>query len=197
MRGGGLNLDRPVHNVSVKMTETFAATIAVVAPVIWLVAVVEVHQYVKRLENLQILGTAAGRARRYAEQVEGPMTLEQASTLSRLLKEGGSSFNEKMGEAPAKAGVTIGYLFVVTILLTAEAFSLLWLGGPQKTNAWMAWFCLIAVLLAFFAVLVLPAVTAIGIAASVVSGRGGDLNWLADFARRQDSALHTEDQTDE
>ncbi|WP_371588040.1 hypothetical protein [Streptomyces virginiae] len=71
-----------------KMTEAFAATIAAVAPVIWLVAVVEVHQYVKRFESLQVLGAAATRARGYAAQIEGPMTLDQAREMGRIMEEG-------------------------------------------------------------------------------------------------------------
>ncbi|MEU9211805.1 hypothetical protein AB0D27_28695 [Streptomyces sp. NPDC048415] len=50
------------------------------------------------------------------------------------------------------------------------------IGRHTTTPKPWAWFCLIAVLLAFFAVLVLPAVAAIGIAASVVSDREGDLD---------------------
>ncbi|MFG2730749.1 hypothetical protein [Streptomyces canus] len=170
-----------------KMTETFAATIAAVAPVIWLVAVVEVHQYIKRFESLQVLGTATTRARRYAEQIKGAMTLEQASNLSNIMKEGGASFREKFTQPPFKSVVSTVYALIVAILLASEGFSLFWLAGPQKTNSWMAWFCFIAVLLGFLAVLVLPGVTALGIAASVVRERDADLAWLANFARQQGS----------
>ncbi|MFJ1552315.1 hypothetical protein [Streptomyces mirabilis] len=168
-----------------KMTETFAATIAVVAPVIWLVAAVEVHHHLKRFESLQTLGATTSRARAYAAEIEGPMTSEQARHLNKLMKEGDESFREEFEQPPINGKVSVAYLLIVVILTLAELFPLLWLSGPQKSNPGMALFCLIAVLLSFVGVFVLPAVKAFGIAAWVARDRERNLDWLSYFAKRQ------------
>ncbi|MEU6603141.1 hypothetical protein [Streptomyces flaveolus] len=176
-----------------KMTETYAATIAAVAPVIWLVAAVEVQQYVKRYESMTSLGDQVLRLRRYAEQVEGRMTTEQLDELMRIAREGHASFQSSFRQAPVKKYVSAAYLVVVGVLLAAESASLVWLAGPQKDTPVVAWFCLISVLLGFLAVSALPAVVAFGVAASVATERQGDMDWVNGFLERQRSLLRDED----
>ncbi|MFF7870499.1 hypothetical protein ACFZCT_29070 [Streptomyces qaidamensis] len=178
------------------MTETYAATIAAVAPVIWLVAAVEVHQYVKRYENMINIGDVVARAKQRAERIEGPMTRDQFNELSQLVAEGGTALRASFRVPRVKRYVSAAYLVIVALLLCAEALSLVWLAGPQSADFGVAVFCLIAVLVGFFAVSALPAITAFGVAAHVVGERGPDLDWLIQFLERQASMLPSEERSE-
>ncbi|MGI5408003.1 hypothetical protein ACQEV9_14530 [Streptomyces chartreusis] len=70
-----------------KMTKTYAATIAAVAPIIWIVATVEMHDFFKRYERLVRTHAPLGQARRLAEQVNGRATSEQLAAISSLIHE--------------------------------------------------------------------------------------------------------------
>ncbi|MDQ1022489.1 hypothetical protein QF035_000071 [Streptomyces umbrinus] len=182
----------PVHTSAVKMTETFAATIAAVAPVIWLVAAVEWSQYIKRWEGTQAFGASLRRARRLAETVEGRTGGARVQEILSILDEGRRSLPESPSvEPPAKRRTAFAYLCVASLLLTAEGFSLVWLASSQKAEPVTAWFCLTSVMVGFFAVMLLPAVASYAVSTYGSDQRKQDMDWLTEFAR-QEQALETD-----
>ncbi|WP_307517357.1 hypothetical protein [Streptomyces umbrinus] len=175
-----------------KMTETFAATIAAVAPVIWLVAAVEWSQYIKRWEGTQAFGASLRRARRLAETVEGRTGGARVQEILSILDEGRRSLPESPSvEPPAKRRTAFAYLCVASLLLTAEGFSLVWLASSQKAEPVTAWFCLTSVMVGFFAVMLLPAVASYAVSTYGSDQRKQDMDWLTEFAR-QEQALETD-----
>ncbi|MFG2349892.1 hypothetical protein [Streptomyces phaeochromogenes] len=169
------------------MTETYAATIATIAPVLWLVAAVEVHQYTRHFEGLQGSRQLVAQARRYAERIEGPTTDEQLEELDEFVSQSTSSALDALSPPEVRRRIAWAYLLLVGLLLGAEAVSLLWLGGAQAAAPGWAWFCLIAVLLGFLAVTTLPVIGSAGVISEALKGRADDMDWLGSFLDRQAS----------
>lgn len=145
------------------MTETYAATIAAVAPVLWLVAAVELHQFLRRLAEPLTYNAVLARARRRAETSEGTPTPELLAEIEAAIPPEGHASME--AEAPIKARVAAVYLFTAALLLGAETASLLWLGSDQPRASGLAWFCLVSVLVGFLIVTAAPAYVTNGEAA--------------------------------
>jgi hypothetical protein len=137
------------------MTETYAATIAAVAPVLWLVAAVEMHQYLRRLAEPLQYNAELARVRRRAEGTEGPPSAELLAQVEAAIPPEGHASME--AEAPVRSRIAQAYLLVAALLLGAETVSLMWLGGAKHADSGFAWFCLVAVLLGFLIVTFAPA----------------------------------------
>ncbi|WP_327710038.1 hypothetical protein OG912_16825 [Streptomyces sp. NBC_00464] len=139
-----------------EMSETFAATVAGVAPVIWLVGALEMHQYAKRradesraLEKLYAEGRAAAEG-------GDPGTVREAI---RLMQE-----RVEPVLASAESNMTLRkavyslWAVVVAALLAAESGSLMWLATGGGTESGLAWLCLVALVAGFAAVTSLPVI---------------------------------------
>lgn len=165
------------------MTETYAATIAAVAPVLWLVAAVEVHQFLQRLAEPLKYNAMLAAVRRRAEREDSPPTAELLAEIEAAIPpEGHASMD---AEAPIKSRVAAVYLAVAALLVSAEAVSLLWLGGPQHRASGLAWFCLAAVLVGFLVVTSAPAFLAHGEAVHGHRQANQDLEVLRAWVRAQ------------
>ncbi|MFF5497624.1 hypothetical protein [Streptomyces aquilus] len=124
-----------------KMTETYAATVAAVAPVILLVAVVEINNRRQRVRELY-------------ESLTAPITLIRA-----MFREGSDPSAQQVEDVArqvratnvgARAGLSmvlyvLSAVAIITLLFLAELASLLWLtGSPTDTAPRVALFCAVA-----------------------------------------------------
>lgn len=173
------------------MTETYAATIAAVAPVLWLVAAVEVHQFLQRLAEPLRYNAGLARTRRRTERTEGPPTPELLAEIEAAIPpEGHASMD---AEAPIKSRVAAVYLFVASLLVSAEGVSLAWLGGARHADSALAWFCLASVLVGFLIVTSAPAFLAHGEAVYGHHQMNQDMEGLRTWARAQRRALEDQE----
>lgn len=149
------------QTVVVKMTETYAATIAAVAPVIWLVAIIEFHQFTRAFTANPVADALVG-VRNQALRMNGEPSREEVEGLAAALEAALTAFGGEHRELRTmKRLVSFGYLVISTVLLVAESVALLWLSGSQKPDGASAWFCFIAVSVGFAAITVLPSVVAL------------------------------------
>jgi hypothetical protein len=175
------------HTVAVKMNETYAATIAAVAPVIWLVAIVEWHQFVRGLESVSATREALARARRRASQIEEPASLDELAQVRGLLAQVRETAESQPEVNPIKRATSFVYLFVAALLLAAESMSLIALGEGPKDNDWMAWFCCAAILIGFLVITVMPSYVAYRVSEAAADGVTADLSWIAAWLARHES----------
>ncbi|MGI5192719.1 hypothetical protein ACQEVY_03510 [Streptomyces sp. CA-288835] len=181
-----------------KMTETYAATIAAVAPVIWLVAAVEGHQYIKQFEGFAKLDGGLGQARRLAEAVEGRATHEQLEAIASARRRGEEAFPRKEDIfGRIRRYVALAYLAVAMGLLSAEFMSLGWLTTPDRINEqYAAWVCLCAVVAGFVLVTIMPVVVVLLTWAAGTRKANEDYEWLVEFIEGQRN-LRSEDSRQE
>ncbi|MGC5007458.1 hypothetical protein [Streptomyces sp. DT203] len=141
-----------------QMSESYAATIAAVVPVIWLVAAVEVQQYAKMsAANARLLEGAARHGQRLLDKAGERPSLEDLKTVSDEMSLQTDQGAEDLSSFPPRLVPYFWSLFV-GVLIAAETVSLYWLGadGGGPHPGW-AWFCLVSTLLGFVAITVLPA----------------------------------------
>ncbi|MET9572567.1 hypothetical protein ABZY34_26185 [Streptomyces virginiae] len=142
--------------MSLKMTESYAATIAQVVPVILLVAVVEVQQIHRRVEDRSAALTGFFRAAVDRIRVDtGPVALREIrDDLDRLQKD----FDDKLHRTR-----TVLYAIwtgTVAALAGAEAGVLLWMANDTRdASPTLAWFSLIALVGGVFVLCNLVGVT--------------------------------------
>ncbi|MEV0963275.1 hypothetical protein AB0J25_11915 [Streptomyces sp. NPDC049910] len=138
-----------------RMTEAYATTVAAVAPVIWLVGAVELHQVVQRFAIAAAEGEAHdAEYRRRLEALGDDVTwaeLRDFTARFRQTRPNLAAVNRLNRIAHVIWTVTVG------CLIAAEVFALYWLGspelGPQPVRAY---FCFWALVLGFAAVSYLP-----------------------------------------
>ncbi|TLQ45767.1 hypothetical protein [Streptomyces marianii] len=137
-----------------RMSEAYATTVAAVAPVIWLVGAVELHQVVQRFAAAATEGEAHdAEYRRRLEAFGDDATwaeLRDLTTRFRQTRPNLAAVNTLNRIAHVIWTVTVG------CLIAAEVFALGWLGsqpGPQPARAY---FCFWALVLGFAAVSYLP-----------------------------------------
>ncbi|NNN35372.1 hypothetical protein HLK59_34390 [Streptomyces sp. S3(2020)] len=124
-----------------KMTETYAATVAAVAPVILLVAVVEINNRRQRVRELYELLAVPIRLIREMFRDGGDPTAQQVERVVQQVRE---------TNVGARAGFglmlyVLSAVAITTLLFLAELASLLWLAGtPEKSSSGVALFCALA-----------------------------------------------------
>lgn len=143
------------------MTEPFAATIAAVVPVIWLVGAVEVHQMMKiYLTSARHLEDTAGQAEKLLRDAGEQPTSEQ---LVELNKEIGERLNEGVEQTKLFPPGFLNFLWtaVVAVLLVSEFEALRWLAaddpGPRPG---LAMYMLVTTMVGFGAVTIVPVAVA-------------------------------------
>lgn len=140
------------------MTEAFAATVAAVAPVIWLVGSVELHQIHKRTaEQAAVRAQGIAAARLFLDSLgETPSLAKIDEFYERLYSVfPGDPRDPRLSRttlvAPAVWGVIVAWL------VGAEVLALLWLSEPEaKPAAPIAWFCFLALIVGFAGVSYFP-----------------------------------------
>ncbi|MCX4657620.1 hypothetical protein OG249_37840 [Streptomyces microflavus] len=140
-----------------QMNETFAATIAAVVPVIWLVGALEAHQVMKfYLASSQRLEETARVGERLLKEAGAEPTAER---IGALQKEMGDRLDDGVEEQKTFPPASLFAFWVIfgTILLTAEWQSLQWLaeGGPGPRPG-LAKFLLSSTIAGFGAIIVVP-----------------------------------------
>ncbi|MFE9300542.1 hypothetical protein [Streptomyces sp. NPDC006856] len=141
-----------------QMSESFAATIAAVVPVIWLVGALEVHQQSKLyLASAQHLEATARRGEQLVADAGDQPTHEQ---IMAIQKEMGDRLDDGLEQLKSLPPVVLIPLWSVVVLglLVSEYLALLWLAtdnaGPHP--GW-ATFLLFATALGLVAVTTVPA----------------------------------------
>ncbi|MFE6486995.1 hypothetical protein ACFVGN_29225 [Streptomyces sp. NPDC057757] len=136
-----------------EMNDTFAATVAAVVPVLWLVAAVEMHQYRRRMQ--QVAG--------FADQL-----LTDAVTAVRSAPAGGESvevttlaktaLNTEAPKETSRTAYDLYFYYQLTAaqMIATEGFALAWLLGWHDDPKITGWVMLAATMAGFVAVLALP-----------------------------------------
>ncbi|MFG2613905.1 hypothetical protein [Streptomyces anulatus] len=144
-----------------QMTEPFAATIAAVVPVIWLVGALEVHQMMKiYLASARYLEETAGEAEKLLRDVGERPTSEQ---LVELNKEIGERLDDGVEQTKVFPPGFLNPLWtaVVAALLLSEFEALRWLAtddpGPRPG---LAMYMLVSTMVGFGAVTIVPVAVA-------------------------------------
>ncbi|MEV7491429.1 hypothetical protein AB0O08_11810 [Streptomyces anulatus] len=144
-----------------QMSESFAATIAAVIPVIWLVGALEVHQQMKvYLASAQHLEASARQGEKLQEEAGTNPTPAQLLTLHKKLGEHLDDGVEQLKTFPPTFLIPL-WAVVVAALLLAELEALRWLvtDDPGPRPGW-ALFMLVTTMVGFGAVTVIPVVVA-------------------------------------
>lgn len=154
-----------------EMSESYAATIAAVVPVIWLIASVELHQFSKQsMEEGANFERALLARRRLLEEPPAGTSLEgleraseQIAELERVL----AQVDEETGRGIEGLNILPPVLtywvwtVLVALLVSVEAVALYWLGSDGDSEPGMAWFCFGATVVGFLAITVMPAIVAL------------------------------------
>lgn len=140
------------------MTEPYATTIAAVAPVLLLVAVVEVQQITQRTRQDSAAMTAAYRDAaaklRAREAGVSPGELQEIRARVQQLE---SEHNAGL-QGFARVLYYV-WAFTATALVAVVSLALTWLGrGSGDADPFMAWFCFSALLWGTFVVVNMPVV---------------------------------------
>ncbi|MEU0634575.1 hypothetical protein [Streptomyces sp. NPDC005989] len=142
-----------------QMNETYAATIAAVIPVLWLVGAVELHQLTKQW------AVAASDLERLAKSVKNRLDAAEAERVldvfSRALVD--VDTQNQAGKLQTRPGKLIYnlWLLLVGMMMAVEGFTLYWLGADGGPNPGLAWFSLGVTVAGFVAVTGVPAVTSL------------------------------------
>jgi hypothetical protein len=167
------------------MTETYAATVAAVAPVIWLVAVLEWHRFVKGSVSVASALDALTRSRQRAESVEGDASNDDLRAVAALVHQAREAVANRPFDAPHQKKMSIVYLIVASLLLTAEGIALFALGSESTDgSSGDAYFCFYALLVGFLAITVLPSYAASKEANAALRKVAGDTAWLSAWLHR-------------
>ncbi|MFF1834882.1 hypothetical protein ACFVXE_11850 [Streptomyces sp. NPDC058231] len=143
-----------------QMSESYAATIAAVVPVIWLVGAVKVQQFVKiAASSARQLEDASRLGEQLLAEVGGHPSLEVLTSVSIQMSAQTDRGYEELRAFPP---LPLAYFWTICVgtLLGAEALSLCWLGINGGPNPGIAWFCPISTLIGFGAITVVPALYA-------------------------------------
>ncbi|WP_329163935.1 hypothetical protein OHB49_28895 [Streptomyces sp. NBC_01717] len=139
------------------MTETYAATIAAVVPVIWLVGVVEVHQIAKlAVSGARQIEDAARAGEQILKEAGDRPSFEVVARASHQMT---AQIDKGSEELRAFPPLPLAYFWTafVSILLAAEALSLYWLGVSGGPHPGWAWFCFLSTVVGFGAITAVPA----------------------------------------
>ncbi|MFH9610436.1 hypothetical protein [Streptomyces sp. NPDC017448] len=142
-----------------QMTEPFAATIAAVVPVIWLVGALEVHQMMKiYLASAQYLESTATEGEKLLKKVGEHPTPNQIIELNKEMSERLDDGVERLKTFPPSFLNPL-WAAVVAVLLLSEFEALRWLAAddPGPRPEW-AVFLLVSTMVGFGAVTVVPVV---------------------------------------
>ncbi|MFE6065783.1 hypothetical protein [Streptomyces sp. NPDC056525] len=136
-----------------QMTEAYAATVAAVVPVLWLVGAVEQHQLARsNAERGREIETVV------AENLQKLKSLDPKASIQEI-KSAVSNLKVVPGDPEEKLKSIIGWVWTVTTaaLLSAEAAAISWLAEPDgKPEKFWAHYCLWTLLVAFLIVGALP-----------------------------------------
>ncbi|MGA5472543.1 hypothetical protein ACPCUK_27690 [Streptomyces arboris] len=140
-----------------QMSEPFAATIAAVVPVIWLVGALEVHQHSKLyLASAQHLEATARRGEQLVADAGDQPTQAQIAEIQKEMGDRLDDGLEQLRSLPPMFLMPL-WSFVVTALLLSEYLALRWLAmdnaGPHP--GW-AVYSLVATLVGLVAVTAVP-----------------------------------------
>ncbi|WP_406211147.1 hypothetical protein [Streptomyces decoyicus] len=137
------------------MTETYAATVAAVVPVLWLVGAVEQHQLAKaNAQHSLDTATVVAKNRQELAALDTEASIAQFDAVVANLPHIPGDRDAKL-----KATVNIIWAVVVGALLPSEIVSLSWLAEPvQEPQRFWAHYCLWSILLGFITVGSLPVV---------------------------------------
>ncbi|MEU0309765.1 hypothetical protein [Streptomyces cyaneofuscatus] len=144
-----------------QMSESFAATIAAVVPVIWLVGALEVHQMMKiYLASAQYLESTAGEGEKLLKKVGEHPTPDQLIELNKEMTERLDDGVEQLKAFPPSF-LNFLWAAVVGALLLSEFEALRWLAtdDPGPRPGW-AMYLLVSTMVGFGAVTVVPVVMA-------------------------------------
>ncbi|MFG3426155.1 hypothetical protein [Streptomyces californicus] len=144
-----------------QMTEPFAATIAAVVPVIWLVGALEVHQMTKiYLVSAQYLESTAREGEKLLKKIGEHPTADQIVELNKEMSERLDDGVEQLKTFPP-AFLNVLWAIVVMALLLSEFEALRWLAtdnaGPRPE--W-AVYMLVSTVVGFVAVTIVPVAVA-------------------------------------
>jgi hypothetical protein len=144
------------------MTETFATTVVTVAPILWLLAAVEVQQSAKRMNEEDLAGSVA-----MLMQVKAELAVADDETVAS------HEWSTDQKDRWLSASPWILPLFtawgaittITTCLLVATFYALSWLAGVEdRPDGDEAAFCYYTLLISFTAVTIIP------VAVSVIRG---------------------------
>lgn len=165
------------HTKAVKMTETYAATIAAVVPVLWLAAVVEMHQVGRRIASL-LEKHPVTRARQLIER-EGGVGLDAVRAeflqAKMIFDKANPVLNKRM---------ILTWGMTVMLLTAAEIGAVGRLGGLPCTGPGWAWFCLLVTVGGLIAVASLPLEVVLREASRTHQQAWQDLRFVVDFINR-------------
>jgi hypothetical protein len=137
-----------------RINDAFAATVAAVVPVLWLVAVVEVHQYQRRLFPQEWpIDEQLATAYEVVRSISGAAPPEVITRAARVLERAELHVPENK---PVLDRFVRRYELVSVGLMCLEAVALLWLLGWRADPVVMGWICLVGTGLGFYGVLRLP-----------------------------------------
>lgn len=147
-----------------RMTEAFATTVAAVAPVIWLVGALEMHQISKWLfERSREDEEPIALARAYLEQIGEVATVTQLKHLVQLTASAAAHRPRHKRGDRSKIFANFVWGLVVSSLFAAELVALRWLGSSeQEPDGPAAWSCFAALLFGFAVVSWFPVVIFLG-----------------------------------
>ncbi|MFJ2474201.1 hypothetical protein ACIOWI_14560 [Streptomyces sp. NPDC087659] len=147
--------------MSLRMTEPYATTIAAVAPVILLVAVVEVQQFNRRARQRSAVMAAAYNDAANELEARGPeASLGELRELNaRVAQMEDENRDRYSGFTRVLYNV---WAYTAALLLAAEGMALTWLAGDNRLeDQLVAGFCLIALIWGTFVVATMSIVASI------------------------------------
>ncbi len=153
----GLHSDEAWKSCAMQMTETFAATVAAVAPVILLVGVVEVDQ------NRKALGVSltaiSEEYRSVLESLPAQPTREQVSAARARLEALTPEANQRTTRSMRAYFKGASWIILVFALVVAEGLSLGWLAKPEHGPATgQAIYCLVTLIVGMYGVATPPTI---------------------------------------
>ncbi|MFB7238310.1 MULTISPECIES: hypothetical protein [unclassified Streptomyces] len=136
-----------------QMTESYAATVAAVVPVLWLVGAVEQHQLAKNFaQRSRELEDLARRNSQVTAALADDASLADIEAAMARLEVPESDRDGRLG-----AITTLVWAVTAALLLPAEMSALLWLGDSSKgPSEFAATYSLVAIMLGFLAVGSIP-----------------------------------------
>ncbi|GAA1944567.1 hypothetical protein GCM10009837_83330 [Streptomyces durmitorensis] len=164
-----------------QMTESYAATVAAVVPVLWLVGVVEQHQLAKAFaqRSRELQDMVADHRRTIAAVGEGA-TVAQLQAAMESLK-----LAPPDRDAKIKNFASAAWAIAIGVLLPAEAAALTWLADPSRgpQELW-ATYCWWATMTGFLAVGSVPLVMALWTDRQATRGMRADTMEIRELRRQ-------------
>lgn len=142
-----------------QMSETYAATIAAVIPVVWLVGAVELHQLTKQW------AAAVGDRERMAESVKSRLDAAEPEAVLAVFNGALVDIDtqNRAGKFQIHPEELVYYLWLllVSAMVAVEGITLYWLGAGGGPNPRFAWLSLGVTAAGFLAVTGVPTVSSI------------------------------------